>query len=91
MGASTGRPRWRRIFSTTTWLSQIRSSKSETRNKSETPNPNGPSGSGRSFAFSRFEFVSDFETAATERDALVQEATELTSIFGAILRKAESK
>ena len=28
---------------------------------------------------------------ATERDALVQEATELTSIFGAILRKTESK
>ena len=29
--------------------------------------------------------------AAIERDDLVQEATELTSIFGAILRKAESK
>ena len=28
---------------------------------------------------------------ATERDALVQDATELTSIFGAILRKTESK
>jgi four helix bundle protein len=26
-----------------------------------------------------------------ERDALVQEATELTSIFGAIVRKAEAK
>ena len=28
---------------------------------------------------------------ATERDGLVQEATELTSIFGAILRNTESK
>ena len=33
----------------------------------------------------------DDSAAATERDGLVQEATELTSIFGAILRKTESK
>ena len=30
-------------------------------------------------------------TAATERDGLVQEATGLTSIFGAILRNTEPK
>jgi hypothetical protein len=31
----------------------------------------------------------DDSTAVKQRDSLIQEATELTSIFGAIMRKAE--